>query len=239
VYTASSPGRAAKNGRALQSLAVALLLAPAFCCAACAAEVPPRVEPYRLVRVTLAPDERAFVLGEGFIPVEIETTGSGLVFTGPPGRYAILVFSPTSQQQLFTHICASAPTPPGPNPPPPTPPNPPPTPPAPPNPVVENAYGVGQPAYDAARSLNLPDECRKLSTAFSEAASAIHTGQLPADVKATLDATLDSLSPAWRAEWLPPVSAAVTAAQSQYGTALIHRKSIYLEVSLALARAGQ
>lgn len=235
MYTITRPGRLFAV-KFLQNLAFVSALA-AFPCSA--ADAPQRVERDRLVRVRLAPEERAFIFGEGFTPVEIEPVASGLVFVGPPGRYAILVFGPASQQQLFVEIVD--PSKPGPIVPP-RPPEPPPGPPIPPpdpTPSVQNSYGVGLPAYENALKLALADECRQLSVAFSEAANDLHTGRLPADVKAKLDAVIDSLSPRWRSEWLPPVSAAVTAANAKYGTGLVARKSIYLEVSLALGKAAE
>ena len=85
---------------------------------------PNPVPPYQLVRVTLDEGERAWVLGQDFLPVEIAKTTTGLVFVGPPGKYAVLAFSATTQDQRIVVISGDAPDPdpdPGPDPDPPDP----------------------------------------------------------------------------------------------------------------------
>jgi len=95
----------------------------------CGAKAPEQVDEHRLVRVTLEDGERATVFAEGLFPVDSERSYGGLVFTGPPGRYAVVVIRPDDIQTLFVNIGKSPnppnpPDPPGPNPPdPPVPPD--------------------------------------------------------------------------------------------------------------------
>jgi hypothetical protein len=107
-------------GRNLLQVALLLLLAPVT--PLIADSVPDTVPEHSLVRVVLNPDEKCFVLSTGLMPVEVIKTDEGVVFTGAPGRYAVLMFSDTASNQEFVEIIPRglppAPVPPGPVPPP-------------------------------------------------------------------------------------------------------------------------
>lgn len=103
------------------------------------------VPPYTLVRVKLEPGEKATVLADGFMPVEVVRAESEIVWTGPPGRYGVLVITESGIEAFPVVIQGSAPPRPNPGP------NPGPDPEPPPGPVdVPNEMGVGQVAYDNA-----------------------------------------------------------------------------------------
>lgn len=62
----------------------------------CGATVPEKVDVHRLVRVDLGDDESAVVMANdrsnGLItPVETELTPTGIVFTGPPNTYLVII----------------------------------------------------------------------------------------------------------------------------------------------------
>ena len=78
------------------------------------------VPAYSLVRVTLGEGERAWVIGSDLMPVDVAKTDFGLVFTGKPGRYAVLAFTAETQDQAIVEIGGANPGP-GPDPPGPTP----------------------------------------------------------------------------------------------------------------------
>lgn len=71
---------------------------------------------YTLVHVKLDQGERAFILASDFSPVEVANTSDGLVFVGPPGRYAVMAFTADSQAQRVVEIGDAPGPPPDPDP---------------------------------------------------------------------------------------------------------------------------
>lgn len=142
--------------------------------------------------------------------------GSRLVFKAPPkGRVIIWRFQGQSDSAFpvmasFVIDVTGKPTPPAPapdgpdNPDPPTPPDPkPPTPPTPPPaPVIPNAFGVGQPVYDAVMKLHVNH--RK---AYAE-----KIAQVWSSTGARLAATQDAIDPAMEA--IAPQTKAILGADS-------------------------
>lgn len=139
------------------------------------ATVPARSPEHELVKVTLAAGEQAQVVRldqNRLRPVASLPVEGGLVFTGKPGFYTIIV---QPLQLLEAEIVAGGPTPPAP----PTPPGP--TPPVPPAPSVPDRYKVGQRTYAAAMAIGDPAGAAVLSDIFS-AASGRLAGLQSADV---------------------------------------------------------
>jgi hypothetical protein len=146
-----------------RTLAAILLL----CSPAVAATAPERVPEHSLVTVQLTDGERGTVFSASFVPVEVYHGDKGFAFTGPPGRYAVLVVPdlPTAPiQTLFVTIGGSAPpVPPDPGPTPPTPPDPPPL------------TGFSKDVYDKAVAVGDKENARKLGATFRQAVPQIGT----------------------------------------------------------------
>lgn len=88
-----------------------------LCACSLAAEVPTTAPVYSLVRVKLETGERATVLSAALVPVDSIRTYEGIAFTGPPGRYAVLVIGTEDVETKFCEIVgAKPPVPPPPNP---------------------------------------------------------------------------------------------------------------------------
>lgn len=146
---------------------LAALVACASATCGMAAEIlpGPSVPPYTLCRVRLAEGERVWILpwGATATPPEVETAANGdLVWVAPPGQYAVLWFSQTSQGQAFVTIGGDVPIPPGPGPDP--------TPPLPPGPAPEGFAGD---VYREAIKVGMPTECKQVATALRGAITAI------------------------------------------------------------------
>lgn len=161
---------------------IVLGLLAALAAIANGADVLPEYPQHSLVRIKLAPDETVAVLSQDFLPIDLVTLpGELAVFTGPPGRYAVIV----SGGQGITGVVVTrivGQVPPGPNPPGPTPPGP-----TPPNPDVPNKYGVGLAAYTAAVAVGKPAEAVTMADIYNSAAArmaGLGTGDLVADVTA-------------------------------------------------------
>lgn len=123
----------------------------------------PVVEPYRLVRVRPAAGERVWVLPWVQQPtaIDVVTAENGdIVWTGPPGVYAVLWLSADGQGQSFVRIGDS------PNPPVPVPPGPGPKPP----------QGFAGKVYEKARAVNRPADCGRVAGAFRNVLSAVRAG---------------------------------------------------------------
>lgn len=173
------------------------------------ATVPAKVPSHSLVRVKLGEGERATVFAERLMPVEVVRSFEGVVFTGQPGRYAVLVISNETIETLFVEITGDVPVPPVPVPVPPVPvpPNPVPVPvPVPPSPVIPSGF-VGE-VYQRAKAVNDKVNCGKIATNYRNVHSAIAAGGIktPAEAKTTiynLNKTL-SLPQTWLAygQWL-------------------------------------
>lgn len=144
----------------MKSILKALLMLVVFAssCLSFAADiqVPSTAEPYRLVKATTKTKGAGyawFVMGpEGFADSQTFDAGEGtkgVVFTGPPGRYAVLLVVSSeggSLDQAQTVVVIGTPSPPIPVPPPvpptPVPPTPPPVPPSPPSPIPAEGFRV-------------------------------------------------------------------------------------------------
>lgn len=174
-----------------------------------AATAPDKVPVYSLVRVKLDEGERATVFAEKLTPVEVVRSFEGIVFTGPAGRYAVLVISTEDIKTLFVEITSDAP--PGPSPPP-IPPNPGPGPgpsppgPTPPGPVIPAGF-AGE-VYQKALSVGDKPNCEKIATNYRNVHAAIAAGGIktPAEAKTqifTLNKAL-SLPQTWLGfgQWL-------------------------------------
>lgn len=140
--------------KALLTMAVLVISSLSF---AADIQVPNHSEPYRLVKATTKTEGVGYawwVMGpEGFADTQVFDVGDGtkgVVFTGPPGRYAVLLVVSREGGQLDqgqTVVIIGAVTPPGPIPPVPPgpiPPNPPvpPVPPSPPSPIPAEGFRV-------------------------------------------------------------------------------------------------
>ena len=222
-----------------------LLLIPGFLFVATliqAAEVIPAgvVPPYSLVRVNLEAGERAWIISEKFTAVDVEQCGSRLVWTGPPGRYAILSWTESQQTQQIVTIGGTGPNPPDPpNPPPPNPdpPNPP-DPPTPPPIAILNDYGIGGIAYQEALKVNVPAEARVLGDAARLALNALIEGRVtPAGAEAVLKSKRELLKGNWQG-WEAKVEQAMAAAIAKYGGGALRYRDYFLELAVALETAG-
>lgn len=117
----------------------------------CGATVPDRADVHKLVRVELSDDESAVVMANdrttGLItPVETELTPTGIVFTGPPNTYLVIITriemvdgKPRVRTEAKTCVIGT-PTPPGPQPG--------------PGPVVPRPDGFAGQVFDEARKIN-------------------------------------------------------------------------------------
>ena len=130
-----------------------------------AAEIRPagKVPEHSLIRVLLEGTEEAGVVSQMFTPVDVVTTPGLAIWTAPPGRYLVVISNPL--KLIPVEIVAGGPQPtpppgPGPDPPAPVPPGP-----------VDNTYGVGQAAYDAALKANDPEGARRLADLFASGGS--------------------------------------------------------------------
>lgn len=201
-----------------------------------AAEVTPPspVPSHRLVRVTLAAGERAWVLGADLSPVDLAQTANGLVFTGAPGRYVVLSWTESSQSQTLVVIAGDSPKPT------PTPPDPPPTPtPDPvPNDLID-AAGIGLASWRAAQSVGRPAEARTLSSAYLLAASQLHQSQITASAAlANVRQARQPLSAGWSA-WEQVVESALRQAVDTHGGTRDHWRNYLYEIGKSLEIAGR
>lgn len=216
-----------------------------WCClvaalSAATVEPPSPIAPYKLVRVHLEQGERAWILSSSFEPVDAQyCTPDLIVWTGPPGRYAILTWTEASQSQQIVVIGGTPPpTPPDPDPPnPPDPP--PPNPPDPPAPAtVLNEFGVGAVTYAAAVKLNRPAEAAVLATAARGALNKLVEGRItPVGAEAMLRTAREGLAGDW-SSWETAVEQALQAAIDKYGSGSLRYRDYFLELSVALEAAA-
>lgn len=180
-------------------LTAAAMLLVTDCCHA--ATVPAQSPEHSLVKVRLAPGETAIVArfdNNRPRPVASEPVEGGLIFTGPPGYYTIIV---QPLQWLEAEIVAgSSPTPPTPVPP---------APPGPAPPIVPNTYGVGHAIYASAVKTNDPAGARILAEIFAAGAGRL-AGLQAADivddvntVNVWIRTEIDSRLGANAARWAP------------------------------------
>lgn len=199
------------------------------------------VPPYTLVRVHLAEGERAWVIGADLSPVDVAQTAGGLVWTGPPGRYAVLSWSALDQQQHMVVIGGTTPTPPTPNPPtpdpnPPTPPGP--TPDVPPTDLLVK-YGLGLESWRSAVSVGRPEAARTLASAYLLAATNLH--QSRCTVSQALASVRDARSKL-AGDWTPwdsAVEAALQRAVDTHGSTTAHWRNYLYEIGKSLEIASR
>lgn len=196
------------------------------------------VPPFSLVRVRLEAGERAWVLGSDLLPVDVERTATGLVFTGRPGRYAVLSFTETSQDQHLVEIAGQVPTPPTP-PIPPVPPVPPTPPPHPvPNDLV-NRYGLGLVSWEQAASIGKPAEARMLSQAFLAASTALHEHRMTIDqAAASVRQARAGLSSGW-STWELAIEPLLVKVATEQGMTVAHYRNYLYEIGKSLEIAGR
>lgn len=147
-------------------------------------EVAPKHSEHRLVRIKLEANESVAVLSQDFSPVDLVTIpGKLAAFTGPPGRYAIVISRDGNLAGIVTTSILRNGGPDDPDDPQPGPG------PAPPAPVdVPNRYGVGRPAYDAAVAVGDPAGAKVLAEIYGAAQSrfaGLNSGDVVADVSTT------------------------------------------------------
>lgn len=207
-----------------------------------AATVEPKspISPYRLVRVHLEPGERAWILSSSFEPVDAQScTPDLIVWTGPPGRYAILTWTEASQSQQIVVIGGTPPpTPPDPDPP--NPPGPdPPNPPDPPAPTtVLNEFGVGAATYAAAIKINRPAEAAVLATAARGALNKLVEGRItPVGAEAMVRTAREGVAGDW-SSWEAAVEQAMQAAVAKYGGGSLRYRDYFLELAVAMETAA-
>lgn len=139
----------------------------------CGATVPDKANVHSLVRVELDDQESAVVMANdrstGLItPVETAMTPDGLVFTGPPNTYLVIVTriemvdgKPRVHTDAKTCVIGTpTPVPPGPT----------------PNPVVPRPDGFAGMVYDEARKVNDAAGCAALSAVCDSLVSKIAAG---------------------------------------------------------------
>jgi hypothetical protein len=169
--------------RASETLLVTILLVLVGFSVASGLEVAPKHSEHRLVRIKLEANESVAVLSRDFAPVDLVTIpGKLAAFTGPPGRYAIVVSRDGNLAGIVTtSILANGPDnpddpdvpEPGPGPAPPT---------------VPNKYGVGKVAYDAAVAAGDPAGAAVMAEVYEAAVgrfSGLNSGDIVADVTST------------------------------------------------------
>lgn len=179
-------------------LTAAALLIVTNCCHA--ATAPARVPEHELCKVTLGPGEQAQVLrlaDNRLRPVRSEPTDGGILFTGRPGYYTVIV---QPLQLLEVEIYADGD-------PPPAPPNPPGPPPAPP--TVPDKYGIGPAVYTSAVKIGDPASAKVLAEIFASASGRL-AGLQAADVVDDINTInvwvrgeIDSRLGANAAKWAP------------------------------------
>jgi hypothetical protein len=189
------------------------------------AEVPSSVPLNSLVRVKLSPDEVCFVLAKDFTSVDTEATTSGLVFTGPAGKYAILVVdSATKQTQTLSCEIGTAPTPvpPGPT----------------PNPIVPPS-GLAGDIYRAALAINDPAKSLRYAQSYETVSSQIGAGALQTIeqvrnelIRANRELQSNPPDPRWKA-----VGDTIAAALGQ-DPSVPRAKTIIDQVAVGLRLAG-
>jgi hypothetical protein len=193
---------------------------------------------HRLVRVRYAAGAEVFVLavrdGE-LVDVDLYDAGTGLlVFTGPPGSYAIL--GKEHNQRFQKVIKISGPSPPGPEPPGPEPPGPePPTPPP-------DRYGLAGRIRNAVRQAGPTaiKESERVFRAHQQAASAIES-RLAAGVRTelaecfpVLSAELRSVKPT-RSIWEPIFNQTENTLQKFYKDGTLRTASDWVQATKELA----
>jgi hypothetical protein len=188
---------------------------------------------FTLIRVNLAEGERAWVLNQDFTPVDVAQTTNGLVFTGPPGRYAVLAFSETTQDQKIVEIVGDIPDPgPGPDP------DPPPDPDNPPSDLLTK-YGLGLVSWREARALRKPAEARTLSQAYIQAANALNEHRMTSSgAQEYVRRIRSQLASDW-ATWEHGVESALARAVAQHGDTLLHWRNYFYEIGKALEAAAK
>lgn len=152
---------------------IVFLVAMDSCCRA--AEVSPQQREHTLVFVQLADGESAGVLSKDFTPIDYAPSDNGIVWTAPPGRYAVIVSGGLTGMQILPVEIKAAIVPPGPVPPGPVPPGPDPVPPTPPEPLD----GVGSRLYPIFVAIGDKPNAAKLATNFRTVLNGMNDGSIP------------------------------------------------------------
>ena len=140
------------------------VLAFSSCCLE-AAEVATQQSEHTLVRVTLETGESAGVLSKDFTTIDYAAIDGGIVWTAPPGRYAVIVSGGTAGMQILPVQIGRA-DPPAPGPVPPDPPGP--TPPEPLDGVGSRLYPIIKQVGDKATALKLASSYRTVLEAMND-----------------------------------------------------------------------
>lgn len=138
------------------------------------ADVPSEVQEHHLVMVKLQAGEFVMINSQSLQPVDAVRAYGGVVFTGPPGLYAVSVFNRNDEDQVLPRVSYVTITPAGPQPgPQPVPPGPQPVPP-PPDVIVPEGF-AGE-VYMEAVKVGDKTNCARLSQNFQKIASMIAAG---------------------------------------------------------------
>lgn len=181
---------------------------------------------HKLVRVELEEGERAWILSSSFEPVDVVQVGTKLlVWTGPPGKYAVLSWTETAQSQKIVVIQGGTPEPPDP-------PDPQPS-------KVLNDFGIGLVAYQEAKKIGRPVESKDLATAARLALQKLVEGKTtPAGAESYLRARREALASDWT-PWETAVEKAIAAAIKKYGSGSLRYRDYMLEIAVALEEAAK
>lgn len=167
------------------------------------ATVPDTVPEHHLVMVKLQAGEFVMINSQSLMPVDAVRAYGGVVFTGPPGLYAVSVFNRNDEEQVLpiVHYVTITPAGPTPVPPGPTPVPPGPTP-VPPPPDVPVPDGFAGEVYLEAIKVGDKVNCARLAQNFRKVASMIAAGGIkdPATAKNELFKLNQGLGriPAWK-----------------------------------------
>lgn len=160
----------------MRSLACLIAIVAAQVASAATISPPNPVPTFSLVRVTPGQGERVWVLpwANNPTPVDVvEAKNGDVVFTGPPGMYAVLWLSPNGQGQAFVQI--SGEVPPGPQP------GPGPGPGPQPGPAPNRPDGFAGEVFDQAVKINDKATADKIADVCSQVRSALAAGGMTRD----------------------------------------------------------
>lgn len=205
-------------------------------------EVTPRSPVPRDSLVTVKADGHIWVIGivgGQFAPIGVHRCEGQMVFVGPPGSYLVYGFEQTSdgqkQFQELVQIVDGNPQPPVP----------PPVPPVPPDPDdslpdgLENAYGIGGPAYLEALKVGTAANLEALGTAYANAAKYLHQLRLtPESAQRQLREVREKMAGDWT-KWEAAVEAATQKAVEKYGGGILAYRDYCREISGALLAAAK
>lgn len=152
------------------------LLEPKQMAQAVGVVVPDRVQEHHLVKIKLSEGEKCQIFASNLQPVDAVRSYGGVVFTGPPGRYAVIVSNPSDADEVlppvyYVEIYRDGPAPP----------------PIPPNPDVIPPGFAGE-VCNAALQINDKAGTVKLKDNYQKVLSIIAAGGIktPAEAKAQI-----------------------------------------------------